>query len=82
MTLAVAGAAMFLVGGGILVHGLPWVHGLLHTVTHAAAAVPTIGAMLEAVAAPAFNLLAGVLSGAIILGIIRFGAFLLRALRS
>jgi predicted DNA repair protein MutK len=81
--LAVVGtAAMFLVGGGILVHGLPWVHELLHPLTHAAAAVPTIGVMLEAVAPPFFNALAGVLSGAIILGVIRFGAFLLRAVRS
>jgi predicted DNA repair protein MutK len=81
--LAVVGtAAMFLVGGGILVHGLPWVHDLLHPVAHAAAAVPTIGVMLEAVAPPVFNALAGVLSGAIILGVIRFGAFLLRAVRS
>jgi predicted DNA repair protein MutK len=81
--LAVVGtAAMFLVGGGILVHGLPWVHELLHPLTHAAAAVPTIGVMLEAVAPPFFNALAGVLSGAIILGVIRFGAFLLRAVLS
>jgi len=81
--LAVVGtAAMFLVGGGILVHGLPWVHDLLHPLTHAAAAVPTIGPALEAVTPPFFNLLAGVLSGAIILGVIRFGAFLLRAVRS
>jgi hypothetical protein len=48
----------------------------------AAAAVSTIGPALEAVTPPVFNLLAGVLSGAIILGVIRFNAFLLRALRS
>jgi predicted DNA repair protein MutK len=82
MLAVVWAAAMFLVGGGILVHGLPWVHDLLHPLTHAVADVPAIGVMLEAVAPPVFNLLAGVLSGAVILGVIRFGAFLLRALRS
>ncbi|MCG6906641.1 MAG: DUF808 domain-containing protein [Desulfobacteraceae bacterium] len=81
--LAVIGTvAMFLVGGGILVHGLPRVHDLLHPVAHAAAAVPAIGAVLEALTPPAFNALAGVLSGAIILGVIRLGALLLSGLRS
>ena len=81
--LAVIGTvAMFLVGGGILVHGLPRVHELLHPVTHAAAAVPAIGAVLEALTAPLFNALVGVLAGAIILGVIRFGALLLSGLRS
>lgn len=66
--LAVVGtAAMFLVGGGILVHGLPGAHDLLHHLTHGAAAVPGIGPLLEALATPLFNALVGILAGAIIL---------------
>jgi hypothetical protein len=66
--LAVVGtAAMFLVGGGILVHGLPGAHDLLHHLTHGAGAVPGIGPLLEALAMPLFNAVVGILAGAIIL---------------
>ncbi len=66
--LAVVGtAAMFLVGGGILVHGLPGAHDLLHLLTYGAAAVPVVGPLLEALATPLFNALVGILAGAIIL---------------
>jgi uncharacterized protein len=67
--LAVVGtAAMFLVGGGILVHGTPGAHDLLHPLIHAAAAVPTLGPILEALAMPVINALTGIVVGAIILG--------------
>jgi uncharacterized protein len=81
--LAVVGtAAMFLVGGGILVHGLPWTHDLLHLLTHAAAAIPTVGAMLEALTTPLFNALVGVLAGALILGAVTAGSRVAGALRT
>jgi predicted DNA repair protein MutK len=81
--LAVVGtAAMFLVGGGILVHGLPWIHGLLHLLQHAAAAVPSVGAILEALTTPLFNALVGVLAGALILGAVTAGSRVARALRT
>ena len=81
--LAVIGtAAMFLVGGGILVHGLPGVHDLLHPLSHAAAAIPTIGPVVGVLTPPVFNALVGVLSGAVILGTVRLGSFLFRGLRS
>ncbi|HEV8689131.1 MAG TPA: DUF808 domain-containing protein [Ideonella sp.] len=53
-------AAMFLVGGGILVHGLP----PLHHVIEAAAAWPGIGWAAEMLA----NALVGVAAGALVLG--------------
>lgn len=53
-------AAMFLVGGGILVHGLPFLH---HLAESAAAAPGVIGALGPTL----FNLLAGVLAGALCL---------------
>lgn len=66
--LAILGtAAMFLVGGGILVHGLPGVHDLPHLLTHAASAIPTLGPVLALLTEPLFNALVGLLAGALIL---------------
>ncbi len=61
--LSVAGtAAMFLVGGGILVHGLPWLH---HAVQGFAAAGGAAASwFLEALG----NAAAGLLAGAVVLG--------------
>ena len=68
-SLAIVGtAAMFLVGGGILVHGVPGTHDLVHAVTQAAEALPAIGGTL-AVLVPFFiDALAGIVAGALILG--------------
>lgn len=81
--LAVVGtAAMFLVGGGILVHGLSGMHAILHLLTHAAAAAPTIGPILEALATPVFNALVGVLAGGVILGVVTVGSRVVDAFRT
>jgi predicted DNA repair protein MutK len=54
-TLSVVGtAAMFMVGGGILVHGIPW----LHHIGEDLQAIPTLG----------FNIFVGLVVGAIALG--------------
>ena len=67
-TLSVVGtAAMFLVGGGILMHGIPAGHDVLHTVSHAVETVPTIGAVLAWFSEPVVNGIAGVIAGAIVL---------------
>lgn len=59
--LSVAGtAAMFLVGGGILAHGLPPLH---HGIEHVAALA---GAGLSGIAATLLNALAGVVAGALV----------------
>ena len=60
-------AAMFMVGGGILVHGLPVMH---HAVQHSAAvvaAIPGVGGALGAITGVFLNALAGVLAGGIVL---------------
>jgi hypothetical protein len=60
--LSVAGtAAMFLVGGGILVHGVP---ALAHTIEHWAEGVGAIGWLLTAV----FDAAVGIAAGAVVLG--------------
>ena len=66
--LSVAGtAAMFLVGGGILMHGWPGSHTLLHGAVEAAHRVPAIGGMLAALTPTLLNALAGVVAGGIVL---------------
>ena len=65
--LSVAGtAAMFLVGGGILVHGLPWLHHGIEALAGTAAALP-LGALLQALAPSVAHALVGVVAGALVL---------------
>lgn len=67
-TLSVLGtAAMFLVGGGILTHGIPWLH---HGIAHTAESLRHsggIGAMLAPVVPILLNGLCGLIAGTIIL---------------
>jgi predicted DNA repair protein MutK len=70
-SLSVAGtAAMFLVGGGILLHGLPYAHTALEAMETRAHALPRIGDWLVAAAPVLVNLLAGVAAGAITLALV------------
>lgn len=66
-TLSVLGtAAMFLVGGGILVHGLPGSHKLLHSILH----MPLIQDLPEFVSTAIFNGVAGIVAGAIVVALV------------
>jgi predicted DNA repair protein MutK len=68
-TLAVVGtAAMFLVGGGILAHGVPAVHEIAEHLAHAAGAIAGVGGLLEFLVPLLVNALVGVLAGALVLG--------------
>jgi predicted DNA repair protein MutK len=65
--LSVAGtAAMFLVGGGILTHGVPLLHHGIEALAAAAAPLPA-GALLAALTPSLLNALVGVLAGALVL---------------
>jgi predicted DNA repair protein MutK len=74
--LSVAGtAAMFLVGGGIIVHGVPWLHHLVRSMAQAAptavqSAVEWIG-----------NAVIGVLAGVLVLAVVTLGRRVWRARR-
>lgn len=59
--------AMFLVGGGILVHGLPFLH---HFIEHL---VANFNAVLHWIVPVFFDALVGLLAGAVVLGIIESG---------
>jgi len=66
--LSVAGtAAMFLVGGGIIVHGWPWLHHLI------AAVVPAGAGMLALIGSMVAEGLAGIVAGAVVLAAFTLG---------
>ncbi|HEU4376158.1 MAG TPA: DUF808 domain-containing protein [Telluria sp.] len=59
--------AMFMVGGGILVHGVPALHHLVAAAAVAAASVPGVGRVLAAVTPSLLDAAAGLVAGAIAL---------------
>ncbi|MCX7218071.1 MAG: DUF808 domain-containing protein [Burkholderiales bacterium] len=59
--------AMFMVGGGILTHGIPLVHHFIENSALAAASVSGVGALLAALTPSMLNAIAGVIAGAIVL---------------
>ena len=68
-TLSVVGtAAMFLVGGGILTHGIASAHHWIEGATEGAAAIPGVGVLLGALTPMLLNAVAGIVAGAIALG--------------
>ena len=66
-------AAMFLVGGGILVHGLSSAYHLVEAASHAAAALPVIGGALAVLTPLLIDALAGIAAGALVLGVVSLG---------
>jgi predicted DNA repair protein MutK len=69
-TLSIVGtAAMFLVGGGILVHGLPIVAEGLHIVEVWAHGLPAAGGFIGVVASMLYNGLFGFIAGGVIVGV-------------
>ncbi|PRD19154.1 UNVERIFIED_CONTAM: yedI [Trichonephila clavipes] len=60
-------AAMFMVGGGILTHGIPGAHELIHHWVEALAVAPAVGGVLAVLAPTLIDALFGVLVGALVL---------------
>lgn len=66
--LSIAGtAAMFLVGGGIITHGIPWLHHTIEHATHTLKESGAVGALLAPVSGPVLNGLCGLVAGTIVL---------------
>jgi len=64
-------AAMFLVGGGILTHGLPPVHHAIESLTAAAAnAVAPLAGVIEALLPQLANAAAGIVAGGLVLAVV------------
>jgi predicted DNA repair protein MutK len=78
-TLSIAGTvAMFMVGGSILMHGIPGWHHVVENITHALPAVPglaTISGML-------IDAVAGVIAGALILVVVTLATKLYKKVRA
>jgi predicted DNA repair protein MutK len=72
---------MFMVGGGILTHGLPGAHALIHDAQQAAAALPGLGSPLAALAPSLLDALAGLLAGALALALVGLAGKAWRALK-
>jgi predicted DNA repair protein MutK len=69
--LAVAGtAAMFLVGGGILVHGIPGSHDLVHAWAHGAGGAVAVGPVLARLVPLLVNATAGVAAGLLLVVVV------------
>jgi len=69
--LSVAGtAAMFLVGGGILVHGIPPLHHAFERLADRLAELPTAGHALRLLSIAAFDATTGIVVGALVLGMV------------
>ena len=60
-------AAMFLVGGGILTHGIASAHHWIEGAAQGAAAIPGVGVLLGALTPMLLNALAGIVAGAVAL---------------
>ena len=70
-TLSVVGtAAMFMVGGSILVHGVPPMVDFVHAAEHAAEGVAAVGPALKVLASTVIELVVGVLAGALVLAVV------------
>ena len=66
--LSIAGtAAMFLVGGGIVVHGIPPLHHLVESLVLPLKELESVGAILGSVAEMLLNALVGLIGGSIVL---------------
>jgi predicted DNA repair protein MutK len=66
-------AAMFLVGGGILVHGIPALHHLAEQAAELAANAPVFGGLASWLAQTLFGALTGLVAGGVVLAVISSG---------
>ena len=62
-------AAMFLVGGGILVHGLPFLHHLVESAALYSQDIPSFGTLLSSITSIALHGICGLIAGSICVGI-------------
>jgi len=68
-------AAMFMVGGGILTHGIPPLHHAIGHAAEAAGSVAAAGGVLKTLTPTLLDMIAGVVAGALVLaGVRAFGA--------
>lgn len=70
-TLSVVGtAAMFMVGGSILTHGIPVLHHAIEQAALAVATVPAVGGVLGAITSTLLDAVAGIVAGGLVLAVV------------
>lgn len=63
--------ALFLVGGGIISHGIPFLHHFIEGLPQKMAAIPNLGSALAYVAPSVINMLVGLIVGSIVLMVVQ-----------
>ena len=82
-TLSVVGtAAMFLVGGGILMHGFPGTQELTHHLVGSAQSIPLVGGITSALMPTVINAIVGVLAGGLLVSMASMGKGFLAKLKA
>jgi predicted DNA repair protein MutK len=71
-------AAMFMVGGGILLHGIPPAHHAVEAVVAASNTVPAIGGLAAALMPTLLGALVGVIAGGLVLAAVALGTCLFK----
>ncbi|WP_454256550.1 DUF808 domain-containing protein [Pseudomonas sp. Marseille-Q8238] len=74
-------AAMFMVGGGILTHGIPFANALIHQAAEAVVSVSVVGGVLGALTPTLLNAVFGIVAGGVVLVLVSAVAKAWRALR-
>lgn len=74
-------AAMFMVGGGILTHGIPGATGLIESLVRPMETIPGVGGILVTIGPTVIDALAGVIAGAIVLAGVTVAMRLVKRLR-
>jgi hypothetical protein len=68
--MVVGTAAMFLVGGGILAHGIPVLSEAIHHIQHSAGEFATMGNVISALVPTLANAIVGIFAGGIVMSIV------------
>jgi uncharacterized protein len=71
-------AAMFMVGGGILLHGIPVLHHLVEAAGEHAGSVAVVGGALSVLTTSAINAVAGIIAGGLVLLVVTLGGKLFK----
>ena len=74
-------AAMFMVGGGILMHGIPGAEDFTHGIAHTAGGVPVIGGVLEALTPTLLDAVGGIIAGGLVLAVVSIATRLYRGVK-
>ncbi len=73
--------AMFMVGGGILAHGIPGAHDWIEKIAHSVGSMPIVGAVLEKALPSLLDVIIGILTGMLVLAGVTGAARIFRIIK-